>query len=159
SRLSAASNFPVNRELTLYALIGNQMATRGLQLVVAGWTCFLAFRFRRRAPQWIYAAALVGGMLASPYLHLDDLLMLGLAAWLVLRTGIGGWTLGYMLLAVISVEGLPIWGPLPVIAAELAGLALLSWAAFKPEVATRSPHAGPHPGRTGELPRATRPTR
>jgi hypothetical protein len=126
ARLSFAAGVPVNRELTLAPLIGNLTVTRVIQVAIAAWSLFLAFRLRRRGPEWIFIPALVGGLLASPYLHLDDLAMLGLAAWLYLRTSPRGWSLAFMFAMAIAIEGIPIWGPLPALAGELAALVLLS---------------------------------
>ena len=126
ARLSFAAGVPVNRELTLAPLVGNLAVTRMIQAAIALWALVLVYRLRSRGPEWIFIPALVGGLLASPYLHLDDLAMLGLAAWLYLRTSPRGWMLGFAFAAIVAVEGLPIWGPVPVIAAELAALVLLS---------------------------------
>jgi hypothetical protein len=58
--------------------------------------------------------------------------MLGLAGWLYLRTDRKPrWAWVFLLGVAIAVEGLPVWGPLPVIAGELAALALVSVAALK----------------------------
>jgi hypothetical protein len=74
----------------------------------------------------------VGGLLATPYLHLDDLVMLGLAAWLLLRIpGRPGWSWAYVLALVIAAEGIPEWGPVPLILGEIAALLLLSVAALR----------------------------
>ena len=126
ARLNFAAGVPVNRELTLAPLIGNLAVTRVIQAAIALWALVLVYRLRRRGPEWIFIPALVGGLLASPYLHLDDLAMLGLAAWLYLRTSPRGWMLGFTFAVIVAVEGLPIWGPLPVIAAEMAVLVLLT---------------------------------
>jgi len=126
ARLSFAAGVPVNRELTLAPLIGNLALTRAVQAAIALWALFLAYRLRGRGREWIFIPALIGGLLASPYLHLDDLVMLGLAAWLYLRTAPREWTIGFTLATVLAAEGLPIWGPLPVIACEVAALVLLS---------------------------------
>jgi hypothetical protein len=130
-RLSFAAGVPVNRELTLAPLIGSLTATRIIQAGIALWSLFLVFRMRRGGYEWIFVPALVGGILATPYLHLDDLLMLGLAAWLYARTSPPAWTVGFMLAFAFAIEGLPIWGPLPLIAGELAALVLLSVAALR----------------------------
>ncbi len=130
-RLSYAAGVPVNRELTLATLVGNLALTRAIQVAIAIGSLVLAYRMRRRAPEWPYVCALAGGMLATPYVHLDDLLMLGLAGWLFLRTHPPAWTWLYMLAATLAVEGEPIWGPAPVIIAELGALGLLSVAALK----------------------------
>jgi Glycosyltransferase family 87 len=131
ARLSYAAGVPVNRELTLAPLIGGLTATRVIQAGIALWSLVLVYRLRRGGHEWLFVPALVGGMLASPYLHLDDLLMLGLAAWLYARTSAPAWTIGIMLAVAIAIEGLPIWGPLPLIVGEVAALALLSVAALK----------------------------
>ncbi len=126
ARLSFAAGVPANRELTLAPLIGNLAVTRVIQAAIALWALTLSYRLRRRGPEWIFIPALIGGLLASPYLHLDDVAMLGLAAWLYLRTSPRGWTLGFMLAVALAVEGLPFWGPLPLIAGEVVALVLLS---------------------------------
>jgi len=128
ARLSFAAGVPVNRELTLAYLLGD--AARPAQFLVGIWTLVLAYRLRRRGIEWAYVCALVGGMLATPYVHLDDLAMLGLAAWLCLRAKTPAWTWIYLLAGIVAIEGEPLWGPLPVIAAELGAVVLLSLAAF-----------------------------
>ncbi len=106
----------------------------------------MANRLRARGPEWAYAWALIGGMLATPYAHLDDLAMLGLAAWLLFRTGLPTWAWAYVLAAVLAIEGEPIWGPLPVLAAELGALVLVSVAALTP--APARPGLAPAPTRS-----------
>ncbi len=128
ARLSFAATVPVNHELTLTYLFGD--AARPVQVAIAVWALALAYRLRRRGTEWTYVCALVGGMLATPYAHLDDLAMLGLAAWLCLRASAPAWTWVFLLAGILAVEGEPIWGPVPVIAAELGAIVLLSVAAF-----------------------------
>jgi hypothetical protein len=127
-RLGFASSVSVNRELTLAFFFGD--GARPVQIVIAAWTMLMVYRARRRGPEWPYALGLVGGMLATPYVHLDDLMMLGLAAWLVLRANPARWTWIYVVALVIAVEGEPIWGPAPVLIGEVGALALLSLAAL-----------------------------
>jgi hypothetical protein len=148
SRLSFASTVPVNRELTLATLLGGSTLTRAAQAVIALASLALVYRLRHRGPEWIYIPALVGGMLATPYLHLDDLAMLGLAAWLCLRTSTPRWTWVYLLAVVLAVEGEPIWGPVPVLVGELGALGLISVAALRrqpmtPLSAREAPRAFP----------------
>ena len=131
ARLNFAAGVPVNRELTLAPLVGSLAVTRVIQAGIALWALFLAYRLRRRGHEWILIPALVGGLLASPYLHLDDLAMLGLAGWLYLRTSPRPWTWGFLFVVVIAAEGVPIWGPLPMIVGEVGALILLSVAASK----------------------------
>ena len=129
--LNFAASVPVNRELTLAPLIGSLAVTRAIQVAIALWALLLAFRLRRRGHEWVLVPALVGGMVATPYLHLDDLVMLGLAGWLYLRTSPSPWTWLLLLGLVIGAEGIPFWGPLPLIAGEVGVLVLLSVAALK----------------------------
>jgi glycosyl transferase family 87 len=126
ARLSFAAGVPVNRALTLAPIIGSIPITRAVQVAIAVWVLAIVYRMRRRGPEMIFVPALIGGMLASPYLHLDDLVMVGLAAWLYLRTSRPAWTSVFVLTIVIAAEGIPVWGPLPLIAGELASLILLS---------------------------------
>ena len=128
-RLDFASTVPVNRDLTLAFFLGD--ASRPAQVFIAAWTMLVVYRTRHRGVEWTYAVALAGGMLATPYLHLDDLAMLGLAAWLVLRARTPRWTWAYVLALVIAVEGEPIWGPAPTLIGEVGALALLSVPAFE----------------------------
>ncbi|HKV88730.1 MAG TPA: glycosyltransferase family 87 protein [Candidatus Dormibacteraeota bacterium] len=132
-RLSFASSVPVNRELTLAALAGSVAVARAVEVVIALWSLALVYRLGRRSVEWIFVPALLGGVLAAPYLHLDDLVMVGLAGWLYLRTpGRPAWTWAYALAIVLAAEGLPIWGPAPLILLELGGLVLISVAAARP---------------------------
>jgi hypothetical protein len=132
ARLNFAASVPANRELTLAPLLGSLPVTRVIQAAIALWALVLAYRFRRRATEWTYVVPLVGGMLASPYLHLDDLVMLGLAGWLYLRTDRKPrWAWVFLLGVALAIEGLPVWGPLPMIVGEVATLILVSVAALK----------------------------
>ena len=131
-RLSFASGVPVNRELTIAPLLGNVLVARVFQVLIAAWSLALAYRFRGRGDEWVFIPALIGGLLASPYLHLDDLVMLGLAGWLYLRTSPRPrWSWTVLLALVIAAEGIPFWGPLPVIAGELLALLLLTLATMQ----------------------------
>ena len=126
-RLTFAAGVPVNRELTIAGLIGNVPVARVIQVLLAIWSLVLVYRLRRRGHEWIFVPVLVGGLVASPYLHLDDLVMLGLAGWLYLRTSPRpGWSWIAVIALVIAAEGIPYWGPWPVISGDLLALLLLS---------------------------------
>lgn len=131
-RLSFAAGVPVNRAVTLAPFIGDLLVTRTVQAAIAIWALALVYRFRKRSPEWIYVAAITGGIAASPYLHIDDLVMLGLAGWLYLRVqGRPAWSWALVLAMFIAIEGITQWGPVPVIAGEILALLLLSVAALK----------------------------
>ncbi len=126
-RLSFAAAVPVNRELTIAPLIGSLVAARVVQAAVAIWSLVLVYRFRKRGHEWLFVPAVVGGIAASPYLHLDDLVMIGVAAWLFLRASSRPrWSWAFLFALVIAAEGIPVWGPIPMIAGELIALLLLS---------------------------------
>lgn len=57
---------------------------------VAGLALIAAFRHRKQ-PAIVYAAGIVGSLLASPYLHLYDFMLLFPAAWLLLRAAPAAW--------------------------------------------------------------------
>jgi hypothetical protein len=131
-RLSFAADVPVNRQLTIALVIGGLGAARLVQGAIAVWALALVFRLRSQSPEWIYVLAILGGLLATPYLHLDDLVMLGLAIWLYLRIpGRPSWSWAFVLGLVIAAEGIPEWGPLPLIAGEIAALLVFSGAALE----------------------------
>ena len=136
-RLNFASAVPVNRDLTL--------GVRSVEIFIAAWTILIANRLRHRGVAWVYGCALVGGMLATPYAHLDDLAILGLAAWLVLGSDPSRWAWVYVLAAVLAIEGEPFWGPMPVIASEIGGLALLSLAAVRSRAGLTLPQIDARP--------------
>jgi len=145
-RLTFAAGVPVNQALTLAPYLGNLTVTRALQAAIAIWAIGLVYRFRRRSPEWMYVTAIIGGLVASPYLHMDDLVMLGLAAWFYLRIARRPrWSWAFVLVLVVAAEGITEWGPLPLIAGEIAALVLLSIAALKHE--DRDPE---HYGAEGE---------
>src|SRR5229473_2677102 len=134
-RLSFAAGVATNRELTLAPYIGDLTVTRIIQAAIAFWALALVFlicRFRNRSVEWIFVPAIIGGIAASPYLHIDDLVMLGLAGWMYLRiSGRPAWSWAFVLAMFIAIEGITAWGPLPLIAGEIAALVLLSVAALK----------------------------
>jgi hypothetical protein len=131
-RLSFAEDVPVNRQLTIALVIGGLGAARLVQAAIAIWALALVFRLRKQSPEWIYVLAILGGLLATPYLHLDDLVMLGLAIWLYLRIpGRPRWSWAFVLALLIAAEGIPEWGPLPLIAGEIAALVVFSGAALR----------------------------
>jgi hypothetical protein len=126
-RLAFAASVPASRELTVAGLIGNVPVARAIQVMVALWALALAFRLRGRGHEWVFITALVGGLVATPYLHLDDLVMLGLAGWLYLRTSHRPrWSWIVIATLVVAAEGIPFWGQLPVITGELVVLLLIS---------------------------------
>jgi Glycosyltransferase family 87 len=129
--LNFATTVPQNQSQTLAAWIHNIPVTRTVQAAIALWTVALAYRLRARGPETTLSIALVGGLASSPYVHFDDLTMLGLAAMLFMRGPCPRGTYAYVAALVIAAEGFPIWGAGPVLAGELGALLLLSLWAFE----------------------------
>jgi len=125
--------------------------TRLVQALIALWTLALAYRLRGRGIETTLAIALAGGLAASPYVHYDDLTMLGLAILLFMRGPCPRGTYAYALALFIAAEGFPVWGAGPVLAGELGALVLLSIQSLQP--------VDPHPEEgedKGELVRSYR---
>ena len=129
--LSFATTIPQNQSQTLAGWIHNLEVTRVVQALIAVWALALAYRLRRRGVETVLAIALVGGLAASPYVHYDDLTMLGLAVLLFTRGPCPRGTYAYSVALVIAAEGFPVWGAGPVLAGELGALLLLSVSALK----------------------------
>jgi hypothetical protein len=125
--LSFATTVPENQSQTLAPWIHNLEATRVVQAVIAVWALALAYRLRSRGLETTLAIALVGGLVASPYVHYDDLTMLGLAILLFMRGPCPRGTYLYAFALFIAAEGFPVWGAGPVLAGELGALLLLTF--------------------------------
>ena len=138
--LSFATTVPQNQSQTLAGWIHNLEATRVVQALIAVWALALAYRWRKGAVETVFAIALVGGLAASPYVHYDDLTMLGLAILLFMRRPCPRGTYAYAAALVIAAEGFPVWGAGPVLAGELGALLLLSVSAL-----TRAEHEHAEP--------------
>jgi hypothetical protein len=126
ARLTFATTVPENQSQTIAPWIHDLTATRMIQVAIALWTLAIAYRQRARGPETTIAVALLGGLASSPYVHYDDLTMLGLACLLFLRVAPHRLSWAYALALVIAAEGFPIWGAGPVLAGELIGLLLLA---------------------------------
>jgi len=129
--LRFATTVPENQSQTLAAWLPNLLVTRAVQALIALWTLALVYRLRHRDPGLWLAVALVGGLAASPYVHYDDLAMLGVAALFFIGATRGMWPKIAGLAFFVLGEGFPIWGAGPILAGELLVLALLSVAALE----------------------------
>jgi len=125
-RLNLASMVAENQAQTIAGWIHNLQAARIVEGLIAAWTVGVAYRLRRRGPAVALSVALIGGLAASPYVHYDDLAMLGLAGLLFLRAARGRWVIAYAIGLFIAAEGFPVWQAGPVLAGELIALMLLS---------------------------------
>ncbi len=125
-RLRFAGGLATNQELTLAYFLPLPVA-RVLEGLVA--LAALAAVWRSRSLELGISAALAGGLLASPYLHLDDLTLLVPAAWLFLRAQPARWIWAVLAAAAAAVESLALLGPLAALAGETAVFAVILVAA------------------------------
>jgi hypothetical protein len=127
--LSLASSWGLTRRFTFADLVdaGPALwAIRGLVLVLA---LAAAYRTRDRGPAAPMTAGIVASLLVTPYVGLQDLAMLVLAGWLILRAGPPWWlrvllAAGYAVLELAQV--VLTWPVVTVEAALLLGVLLMS---------------------------------
>ncbi len=74
-------SFPVDLPL----MIHNRALRVVVMAILAGLALFVAWRERNRRIEIALAASLIGSVLVTSFVHLDDLMVLVLAAWLTLR--------------------------------------------------------------------------
>ena len=110
---------------------GTPVSMRLVELAAVGLALLAAFRQRAQL-ELVIAAALVGSLLATPFLHLDDLMLLFPAGWLVLRAAPSLWNaLGllviYTFLMRCSQSGTPIAGRWVLLGECIWLVALAAW--------------------------------
>lgn len=125
--LDLASQWVPTERYTL-AGICPPAAVWALRAVVVLLCAVIAFRRRRSAAGAVVATGIVGSLLITPHIGVQDFALLILAAWLVLREGASVWQVGifaagYAILELIVAE--PSW---PVVLLE--GVLLLSLAVW-----------------------------
>jgi hypothetical protein len=122
--------FVVPSQITLDGLLAHSIVAHVAEALVALLTLVVAYRHRHAGPAMPMAVALVGSILATPYLHAQDLATLLVAGALAIQTRPGPWlrrvlVTGYLLLLALSYwEFEPlgsVFGPL-LIVAEVAFL-------------------------------------
>jgi hypothetical protein len=122
--LRVAGSWELSRHFTLAALaVGPWL--HPAQALCGGLALAAAWRTRRWGIELPIAAGILGSLLVSPYLSLQDYTMLLPAGWLVWRAGAPVWLLALTLLAAIPLELALSWGPVPILLVELAWLAAL----------------------------------
>ncbi len=93
----------ITRRYSISGLLGLGLAFNAVQAVDVAVALFAAWRAERGRPEIALASGIVGSLLFSPYVAFQDLLMLVVAAWLVIRAGarpaqMAFFVLGYALL-------------------------------------------------------------
>jgi glycosyl transferase family 87 len=129
--LSLASHWALTRRFTFADLVGTGAALTALQVVVLVLGLAAAYRLRGRDLGLTIAAGIVASLLFTPYVGLQDLTMLVVAGWLIIRAGVPFW-LGALLAAGYAILELAqvvlTW---PVVTVEAA--LLVSLLAFSPD--------------------------
>ena len=74
-------SFPVDLPL----MIHNRWLRIAVMAMLAGLAVFVAWKDRKNRIEVAVAAGLIGSVLVTPFVHLDDLMVLFLAGWLTLR--------------------------------------------------------------------------
>ncbi|HEY9287719.1 MAG TPA: glycosyltransferase family 87 protein, partial [Candidatus Dormibacteraeota bacterium] len=115
-----------NHQFTLAAIGVGSWLTVVLQGLAAALTLMIAHRIRGQSTAAVVAVALFGGMLAAPYLHVDDFAVLAAAAWLLLSEASPLATRLWLLPTAVTIELAWVLGPLPILASLTISL-LLFW--------------------------------
>lgn len=121
-----------------------RMAVEGAVVLA---TAFLAWRHRRSGPELPIAAGLLGSVLSSPFIHLQDHMWVFPAAWLVLSTRppVWQWALlaaGFLITLQNTNLGAPKWGGY-LLLFEVVWFATLVVLKPAPAVAEREPVEAP----------------
>jgi len=117
--------------ISLLALLGHHPARAlAIQLLLTAIVLLAAWRSRGRGPELPLAMGLIGSTLVTSFIHLDDLMVLVLAAWLTLRVWPQLWVialvgLGYWVAMLQTRFGTIQFGPM-MVAVELAWLLALA---------------------------------
>ena len=114
----------ITRRYSISGPIGLGPLLNVVQVVVVAIAVVAAWRHRRGGPEIPIAAGIVGSLLATPYLGFQDLLMLIVAGWLVLRGGANAWQVALFVVGYAVLQLVIIVLALPILAAE--ALLLLS---------------------------------
>ena len=106
----AQQEFGVPTQFTLQGLLGSGLAVRITEVLFCGLALAVAYRHRHEGVTMALAAALVGSMLATPYLHDQDLSVLLLAGAIAWQGPLQPWQrrlslAGYAVLLAVSYWG------------------------------------------------------
>jgi hypothetical protein len=142
---SGAADYMAANSLSIAAILGHGWLAAAAQGILVLVTLVAAYRHRRLGPELPIVAGLIGSLLVTPFIHLEDLTTIVVAAWLYLRTGppIEGRIhlgLGYALLApsILFRFGL---GTEPFFLCwEVAWLLLIAWLPLQRMAITRAEH-------------------
>jgi hypothetical protein len=107
---AVAPQFLVPTQFTLAGLLGHGVLTMVVSAAVVALTVGVAFRHRGEGAAIPVAAALVGSMLITPYLHYQDLSALLLAGAIALHGRLDRWQRGLLVLGYLLLVATSYWG-------------------------------------------------
>jgi hypothetical protein len=129
--------------ISLPALLGHHpLRALAVQLMLTAIVLLAAWRSRGKGLELPLAMGLIGSTLVTAFIHLDDLMVLVLAAWLTLRVWPQLWAvalmaIGYWVALLQTNLGTPQFGPL-LVAVELIWLFTLALQSAPPELIPRA---------------------
>lgn len=106
------------RRLTLVGRLPGPGAEFAGAAVVAILTCAAAWRLRDRGSELLVPLGIVGSLLATPYLNLQDLALLVVGGWMLLRLSRRPGLIAAMLASYAVVELVNVIGPIPLLLME-----------------------------------------
>ncbi len=121
--------FVVPGQITLDGLLAHGIVAHVAEALVALLTLVVAYRHRHTGPSMPMAAALVGSILATPYLHVQDLATLLVAGAFALQTQPGPWLRRVLMAGYLLLLGLSYWEFEP-LGSVLGPLLIVAEAAF-----------------------------
>lgn len=125
---------PFNAPLTYSYLFGRGQLATGVELALATAALALAWHRRERL-DLVFALGLVGTTASATYLHEDDIAILVLAAWVVLRTGPSVAQQVWLVAGIAAAQFIAIGLPIPMLLWQPVWIALLG---FEPHLKDRA---------------------
>jgi hypothetical protein len=115
---------PFNAPMTYSYIFGHDLVATGVEVALGAVALGLAW-FRRERLDLVFALGIAGTVASAAYLHEDDIAILVLAAWIVLRAGPSVAQRIWLLVGVAAAQLIAIGMPIPMLLWEPAWLALL----------------------------------
>ncbi|HET7420276.1 MAG TPA: glycosyltransferase 87 family protein [Candidatus Dormibacteraeota bacterium] len=125
---------PYQAPMTYSSLFGRGALTTAVELVLGAAAIAFAWR-RRESLDVVMALGIVGSTASAVYLHEDDMTILVLAAWLVLRSEPGLLQRAWLVAGIVAAQFLAIGLPVPMLLWEPVWIALLG---LQPELKSRA---------------------
>jgi hypothetical protein len=124
SDLALVRGDPLNAPLTYSFIFGHGTLATVVELALGAAALVLAW-YRRDRLDLVFALGLVGTMASATYLHEDDVAVLVLAAWVVLRAGPSGAQRVWVLVGIAAAQFIAIGLPIPMLLWEPVWIVLL----------------------------------